>query len=210
MTNLSRRRPIFHSEADFQLALAWELQTSHPTAQLRLEKRVIDDPRVELDVLFALDRRRYGLELKYPRRNVDVVVGDERFTLRTGAPDLDRYDVLRDVARLERLVAEGVVDEGCGVVLTNHAGLWQPAPRDRPASYDAFRIHEAREVNGTLDWGPTAGEGTRTGREHPIVTAGSYRFAWCDFSNAGSAAFRYLLVPVVAPPATLGPVELLA
>jgi hypothetical protein len=122
---LAERRPLFHSEADFQLALAWQLQQDEPSAELRLEKR-IDVPRVELDILSVLDGRRYGLGLKFPRSKLDVEVAGERFVLRTGAPVLDRYDVLRDVARLERLVAEGIIDEGCGVVLTNVPGLWQP------------------------------------------------------------------------------------
>lgn len=28
---LAARRPVFHSEADFQHALAWQLQLDHPT-----------------------------------------------------------------------------------------------------------------------------------------------------------------------------------
>lgn len=210
MTNLAAHRPIFHSEADFQLALAWQLQVDHPEASLRLEKRVIDRPRVELDVLLVLDGSRYGLELKYPRSKEDVEIDGERFVLRTGAPDLDRYDVLRDTARLERLVAENIIDEGASVVLTNVAGLWQPAPRAAPASYDEFRLHEGREVTGTVDWGPTAGEGTKTGRAHPIVLAGHYRLAWRDFSALpGSRKLRYLLVPVAGIGGVTAPIELL-
>ena len=48
---LARRRPIFHSEADFQLALAWEIQTARPAAGVRLEKRLLHSPRINLDVL---------------------------------------------------------------------------------------------------------------------------------------------------------------
>jgi hypothetical protein len=206
---LAHRRPLFHSEADFQLALAWQLQQDDPSAELRLEKRVIDDPRVELDILMVLGGRRYGLELKFPRSKLDVRVARERFVLRAGAPDLDRYDVLRDVARLERLVAEGIVDEGCGVVLTNVPGLWQPPSRSVPASYDAFRIHEGREVTGTLDWGSTASEGTKTGREHPIVLGGNYHLTWRDYSNESGAQMRCLLIPVEEPPDEPGPVDLL-
>jgi hypothetical protein len=55
LDRLAQRRPIFHSEADLQLALAWELQTSYPDAAVRLEKRVINNPRVELDILVILD-----------------------------------------------------------------------------------------------------------------------------------------------------------
>ena len=198
MTQLAARRPVFHTEADFQLALAWEIQTSYPHAAIRLEKRMLDNPRVELDIFVALDGARYGLELKYPRSNLDAEVAGERFILRTGAPDLDRYDVLRDVARLERLISEGLIDEGCALVLTNAPGLWQPPPRLVAASYDAFRLHDDREVTGTVDWGPTAGEGTRTGRADPIVLTGTYSFRWQDFSEVAGRPFRYLLVPVRA------------
>ena len=64
-----------------------------------LEQRVIDDPRVELDLLLVLGGARYGLALRYPRSKVDVEI-----------------------------------DGGAAVVLTNVAGLWQPAPRATPAS----------------------------------------------------------------------------
>lgn len=209
--SLASRRPIFHSEMDFQLALAWEIQTQQPEAEIRLEKRVIDEPRVELDVLVALDGVHYGIELKFPRSAVDLEVDNERFVLRTGAPDLDRYDVLRDVGRLERLVAEGIIHEGAALVLTNVAGLWRaPRPQGR-ASYDSFRIHQDREIDGALEWGPTAGAGTRIGREHPLFLAGHYRCEWNDFSEVADARFRYLLLCVEGPrPEALPDPELLA
>lgn len=188
MERLAQRRPLFHSEADFQLELAWELRTSHPEATFRLEKRVIDDPRVELDILFVLDGQRYGLELKYPRSKVDVNIDEERFVLRTGAPDLDRYDVLRDVARLERLAAENLIDEGCAVVLTNVAGLWQPAPRPQLASYDAFRLHDKHAASGTLDWGPSAGSGTKSDENIPSCSRASTGFPGA--TSARSEAFN--------------------
>lgn len=196
MARLAAHRPIFHSEADFQLALAWEIKLLEPAAQIRLEKRVLDNPRVEIDIVFALANRVFGVELKYPRSKQDVEIAGERFMLRTGAPDLDRYDVLRDVARLERLIGAGIIDEGCGLVLTNVPGLWQPAPRATAASYDAFRVHDGREVSGTLEWGPTAGPGTRTGRAHPIALVGRYTLTWRDFSRVGGRQFRYLALPV--------------
>lgn len=39
MSQLAGTRPIFHSEADFQHALAWEIQNQHPQAAVRLEYR---------------------------------------------------------------------------------------------------------------------------------------------------------------------------
>ena len=46
MDSLAAKRPIFHSEADFQHALAWEVQLAHPNAGIRLEKRVAVRPNV--------------------------------------------------------------------------------------------------------------------------------------------------------------------
>ena len=37
MSALAARRPVFHSEADFQHALAWELHTRLPALDVRLE-----------------------------------------------------------------------------------------------------------------------------------------------------------------------------
>jgi hypothetical protein len=44
MESLAAQRGIFHSKADFQHALAWQVQTTHPNASLRLEKRVTVAP----------------------------------------------------------------------------------------------------------------------------------------------------------------------
>jgi hypothetical protein len=88
LAELARQRPIFHSEADFQLALAWTLQAMHPTATVRLEKRMLDEPRVVVDVLAIVEGERLALELKYLRSKADVTVDGERFVLSLGAADV--------------------------------------------------------------------------------------------------------------------------
>jgi len=39
MAALARVRPLFHSEADFQHAFAWQLHSADPDARIRLETR---------------------------------------------------------------------------------------------------------------------------------------------------------------------------
>jgi len=52
LAKLALRRPVFHSEADFQHAIAWELQLADPKAHIRLEKQVAaEGSRVHLDLL---------------------------------------------------------------------------------------------------------------------------------------------------------------
>ncbi|MBM4549526.1 hypothetical protein GS445_07550 [Rhodococcus hoagii] len=59
MDTLARQRPVFHSESDFQLALA--LVLADDVAQLRLEKKLsVSEPvggrsRLSIDVLGELD-----------------------------------------------------------------------------------------------------------------------------------------------------------
>lgn len=197
MRRLARRRPIFPSEADFQLALAWEIQRARRDAQIRLEKRVADNPRVVLDLLVAIGDHRMALKLKYPKQKLAVEVDGERFALPTGAPDVERYDIWRDVVRLERLCAERIVDEGCALVLTNAPAFWSPPVRPTPTGYDAFRVHEGRVVSGVLGWGLTAGPGTRSRRTEPLALRGAYRLTWQPYSRLSTnAELRYLAIMV--------------
>lgn len=137
MEALASKRPIFHSEADFQHALAWNVQVAHPTARIRLEKRVSVRPNIELDLLIEIDGLQLGVELKYPRRAMTTEVGGELFTLSTGADDHGRYFAVEDVARLEQLVAAGVIESGALILLSNVANVWAPPASRRPVLYDA-------------------------------------------------------------------------
>jgi hypothetical protein len=40
LTALAKQRPIFHSEADFQHAIAWEIHKHLPRASVRLERPI--------------------------------------------------------------------------------------------------------------------------------------------------------------------------
>lgn len=199
MDELAADRPLFHSEADFQLALAWTIQRRHPTARIRLEQRLLRAPVVALDILVRLDHEAYALELKYVKSRLSVAVAEEQFQLAAGAPDVERYDVLKDVVRLERLVGDGVVQAGCALVLTNSRTFWTGSTHDRPTGYDSFRIHDGAELRGRLEWGATAGAGTRRAREQAIELRRSYPCRWrrysrVDGSPAGELRYLSLLV----------------
>jgi hypothetical protein len=59
LSALAERRLVFHSERDFQHALAWQIQLTYPQAQIRLEPR----PRrgIHLDLLVRMGERRTAL-----------------------------------------------------------------------------------------------------------------------------------------------------
>jgi hypothetical protein len=76
-----------------------------------------------------------------------------RFTRPIGT-GFGRYDVLKDLCRLERLAAaHGKRFAGYAVFLTNDSRYWT-VPRASTAADVAFRLHEGRTLCGELAWGP--------------------------------------------------------
>jgi len=199
MLGLGTSRPVFHSEADFQHALAWQIRHDHPDAEVRLETRPLPDEALFLDVLVRLAGVKIAIECKYFTKALDTRVAGESFNLRNqGANPIRRYDAVKDITRLERLVDAGAVDEGLGIVLANDPAYWQPASGGETIDH-AFRIHEGRQLEGYLAWDPGTGAGTSQGREDPVVLRGSYRLQWQDFSTPAGGpggSFRYLVVNV--------------
>ena len=106
-----------------------------------------------------------------------------------------RYDVLKDIARLERIVSEVPGTSGYAVVFTNDSAYWK-SPTRADTVDAAFRIHEGRTIEGTLRWSESAGHGTTKGREAPLELAHSYHIAWRDYSAIPVSSYgqmRYLL-----------------
>ena len=83
MDSLSERRPIFHSEADFQHALAWRIHEMAPGCQVRLEFNPFpkDDRRSYLDIW--LPDLGIALELKFRREALRRTAWGKRSRFRT-------------------------------------------------------------------------------------------------------------------------------
>lgn len=197
---LAATRPVFQSEADFQHALAWEMHLQHPTCSIRLEFKPPQlDKRAYLDI-WAVDKGKIlAIELKYKTRLLDVRIGQESFhLLDQSAQDLARYDFLKDICRLERIVFSTTSSMGYAVFLTNDSAYWKP-PRNSGTVDADFRIHQGRVLAGSLHWGSGASRGTMRGREDTISIKGVYSLNWQDYSKPSKASygkFRYLLVEV--------------
>ena len=199
MNEMSRPRPIFHSEADFQYALAWFIHTTGPDCGPRLEFKPFPDEGMYLDLWFS--GIGIALELKYVTRGLEHKEGGEFFSLRNqSAQDTRRYDFLRDVQRLERVSSRKDVRGGYAIMLTNDASYWEvPAGGRRETNDSQFRLHEGRKIGGLLDWSTQASPGTKKGRETPIELNRSYELNWRDYSTVPQKRnnrFRFLSVYV--------------
>lgn len=197
-------RAVFHSEADFQHHLAWQAHLLDPQLQVRLELRPDVGIRESVDVMLV--RPDLGMatfiELKYLKAAWSGLVSSEQFDLpNTGAHDIVRYDVIKDIERLERFVDSRPASNGLMLCLTNDSLHWREPIGMRATIAEAFRIHEGSRVHGIRQWDHRAGPGTTRGRTSPLNLRGQYGLHWLPYSridNGRSGEFRILAVAVEA------------
>ncbi|MGB3185154.1 MAG: hypothetical protein WBG36_04525 [Ornithinimicrobium sp.] len=207
LSALAERRPVFHSEADLQQELAWQVRLAHPDVGVRLEVRVPEPSRPgrreRVDLLFRCGRGAVVVEVKYLTDALSGVHDGEEFELpRQGAQDVSAYDVVKDIFRVEHFVMTGLADAGAVLVVSNDPAYWVDPAHGRVTGAAAFRLYDGSSLTGERAWGERSGPGTRKGREDAIPLHGNHRLRWRDFSSlpgVGSGRFRFLLVDVAPP-----------
>ena len=169
ITELSKERNAFWSEADFQYSFAWKLQQKYEGAKIRLEKRhnhsisrdlksdseaAQEDLQKEpyyVDIWVEMDNSIYPIELKYKTRAevMPDVDGDNITLLNQSAQDLGRYGYIKDIKRIENIIEdytekEKTVQKGFAIMLTNDPSYYTiPSPNRPINSLDKmFRIHQ--------------------------------------------------------------------
>ena len=197
---LAERRAIFHSEADFQFALAWQIHGEKPDCEVRLEFKPFPEERMYLDIW--LPTEHVAIELKYATRKCNVEHYGEYFALKEhSAQDFLRYDYVKDISRLERVVADRKQPiRGYAILVTNDPSYWKSPVSNWQTTMDAqFRLHEGRSLSGELNWREGSNPRTIKSREDSIPLYNSYKLRWQDYSNLGNtrnSSFRYLAVAV--------------
>jgi hypothetical protein len=86
LTELAKQRPIFHSEADFQHAIAWEIHKHLPRASVRLERPVEVShlhKRIYVGIWIEQDGDILAIELKYKTRELQALIENEQCALRS-------------------------------------------------------------------------------------------------------------------------------
>lgn len=200
MQGLAKTRPVFHSEADFQFALAWHIKETMPDCEVRLEWKPF--PKENLHIDAWLPTYATAIELKYPTRApFGVCHNGERFKLAKHPSPRRRYSFVKDIERIERILYErDDIERGFAVLLTNRKSLWQDPRPDWECTDDAaFRLHEGRKLSGELSWRPGSAHLKNKRRKHPIRLRNTYPIQWSDFSSfcvQKNSQFRYLAVEV--------------
>ena len=207
MECLARVRPVFHSEADFQQSLVSCIYKRRPRL-IHSEFHPFLPERMALDIW--IPDKSIAIELKYRTRKLSLNQGDvsgydliqdgETFALRDqAAQDVSRYDFVKDIERLERVVGGfKPARRGFAVFLTNDPSYWNPSRKQNPVDAE-FRVHESKAIKDVMRWDNRASDGTKKGRASPIRLKGSYKCKWRDFSSFGGkkyGQFRYLAIEV--------------
>jgi hypothetical protein len=203
LDRLRERRPVFHSEADLQFALAWEIQLAVPQLHIRLERPLAPGTRLDLLVADPDWKSQTAIELKYLTARWSGEVQGERFELAAqGAQDIRCYDVVKDIARVEDFVSHGSGRNGAVIVLSND-GYWRKPTHDRVTNAHQFRLHEGTTLTSERSWGPNASPGTTNGREQPIRLHGSHHCQWNPYTElpGRNGELRVLVFPIMRMPA---------
>jgi hypothetical protein len=108
MASLAARRPVFHSEADFQFAFAQAVTAADENVQVRLEVRLSVDRAEYVDLVCWTPQQRTLVEFKYATAGwVGTDPRGEEFRVRNHAAyDLARRYFIHDIHRLEQFTAE--------------------------------------------------------------------------------------------------------
>ncbi len=199
MAELAQKRPLFHSEADFQHAFAWQLKEWKPNANIRLEYPFDVGKWIYVDIWSRMEEDiSLAIELKYKTSKLQLSYADEPFHLKSqSAQDLGRYDFLKDVQRLESISRISTKTIGLAVILSNDSGYWN---KGRSNTVDAdFRIHHSQVISGSLNWSENASVGTTKGREETLAFRNEYTIDWypySSFDDVSRGEFQYCAVRV--------------
>jgi hypothetical protein len=198
LNNLSKRRQLFHSEADFQFELAWQFKLDNPKTDARLEKpyTLKKDQKIYMDLLLKTNKK-IGIELKYKTQKFQHLINEEKYDLTNhSATNLGRYDFLHDVARLENLKSKRLIDQGFVVFLTNTPAYWNGNSKYSELSQD-FYISEGISKHGSLKWISGVKESS-IGKQRmaPINLKGHYSCHWQTFSKIESQEFKFLVFKI--------------
>lgn len=188
MRRLAKSRPIFHSEADFQHALAVAIGKVYPNTMIRLgypPRLLTSDTTVKGALDIWLEDRHLAIELKYNPSRFKRSVNHEDYDLRHGKTHNYRYDFVKDLKKLEELADSDRVKSCYAVLLTNDERLWSKSRKPSSVSSDFALVGT---VGGKMKY--------HSGEREDITLRGEYELVWTPYSTVCGTLFKYLCVRV--------------
>lgn len=197
MKTLSDERPIFHSEADFQFSLGWELKMLNNDLEIIMERpfqfnnKLGDDKDTTkyTDIFIKDGLNKYGIELKYVTKELKT----EKYKLKNHmATNLRRYDFYKDISRLESLKINKEIDKGYVIFLTNVPSY----QKSTSGMAKEFNFADGCKISqGKYDWSGKKPTG-KSHRNEEIEIKQQYDCCWREYPENGSYGFKYILLEI--------------
>lgn len=198
---LSKDRPIFHSEGDFQFSLANKIKEINSELNVRLEFPM--KPGF-LDIFLFSSEKAILFELKYkPTELVYQTQNNEMFNLKIlRRKDLGFYGFIKDIARLENFKLNNQqkfeIVERYALILTNDENYW--LQKETKGKYKDFLTFEGNILRGDFNWARNF-TNTNSYKRKSIQLKNTYKCSWKDYSKIVIGEkynqFRYLLINVI-------------
>jgi len=198
---LKEKRVVFHSEADFQFALAWQIKEIYQEkVQLSFELPLGTEKRDRLDILVTFGSKKTPIELKYFHSELTY----KEYKLSKQNDTWRSYRVLKDLVRVEKYVKKNPSKserEGYVLLICNEEKYWTPK-RDNLTYYD-FRLEDGRNIkaNNQLDWITVNDLSQKNASKYgePLTFRNDYVLSWKDYSVLDipkKNQFKYLIIEV--------------
>lgn len=172
---LQNQRPIFHSEDDLKLALAFNIKQTNPELEIRLERPVVLEMinrngkkitvRAPIDiVVIDTNGNSYPIELKYKTRKANISLNDENYILAEhGAQDVGRYSFRKDIYRIENYKSKNLSFKyGYVLILTNDNAYFEKNVFEKDNFDKHFSCHNEALLNRyDLSWNYTKMDKTK-------------------------------------------------
>ena len=223
LSHLKDRRPVFHSEADFQFEFAWQIKQEQEYAnyQIRLEypvrlkyfgktEKQQKGKNEYIDIVVITDKNEWiPIELKYKTKK-------HQFDFSTHKPEIEdveltdqsatnhgRYWFWNDVSRIETLIEEGYRNknwvEGYAIILTNDKNYWDKDGAGTSWKNFTLKKMPEKDEKKQLNW-----ESTKRMRNYdklcedkpPLVIQHEYALEWQPYSNEG-CKLQYLVLACI-------------
>lgn len=201
LQKLAKEHKVFHSEAEFQFALAWQIKSDYSDATIRLEMpfRIDGQKTRYIDIVVKYKGQQIPIELKYIKHECICEEQKEEYVLTDhSAKDVLSYDFCKDIERVEQYIAaHNDCEKGYCILLTNNCSYTKASVRK--SGYKAFQVYEGETKKGELRWGESLAKGTTEGRNNPIKLEGTYEMHWNEYSKVTAnknSQFFYNLVEI--------------
>ncbi|MCR5430421.1 MAG: hypothetical protein K6E58_04240 [Eubacterium sp.] len=196
LRELRKKRKAFVSEADFQLALAWQIKQMYKDeVEVRCEYPLESDSSIHIDIVVIKKNKWIPIELKYKTKECNIDDNDKFHLKNHGAKDVGCYDYLKDISRIEKISKRKEFWKGYTVLLTNDLSYLKK-PKKEKAYYRNFSLENKKKLHRYLRWDGNTSDETVNARPNFNLSK-YYSCHWKKYTDVntsdGEIVFKYLM-----------------